>query len=99
MAIKLVRRRRSAYATQSGRCYYCDLPMWENNIESFARSHDIKLSQAQSLQCTAEHLQAKKDGGNDTAQNIVAACLCCNSRRHRRKQAPDPNALSEAGAT
>ncbi|WP_436078222.1 HNH endonuclease [Acidovorax delafieldii] len=34
--------------------------------------------------CTAEHLQAKRDGGVDMPQNIVAACRYCNEARHAK---------------
>jgi hypothetical protein len=31
---------------------------------------------------TAEHLQARQDGGTDRRDNIAAACWRCNYRRH-----------------
>lgn len=31
---------------------------------------------------TAEHLKARKDGGTDRKDNIVAACRACNHGRH-----------------
>lgn len=90
MPTKLVRHRKSAYIAQSGRCYYCGSPMWDSNLESFSQAHNIKSSQAKWLKCTAEHLEARKDGGNDKAQNVVAACLFCNRTRHRRKEDLNP---------
>ena len=90
MATRIARHRHSAYASQSGRCYYCGFLMWEKDVSAFARTHNITCSRAQAFRCTAEHLQAKKDGGTNAVQNIVAACFCCNSRRHRRKR---PRAL------
>lgn len=33
--------------------------------------------------CTGDHLKLKANGGLTTRQNIVAACLECNGRRHR----------------
>ena len=95
MCNALVKHRHSAYQTQSGRCYYCGLPMWETDIDAFARTNKIKRKQARSLKCTAEHLEARMDGGSDAARNIVAACFLCNLRRHRRKQAPSPIAYRE----
>lgn len=93
MTTKLVRRRRkSAYKSQSGFCCYCGLPMWEDDPKSFAESNGLTLAQAHRLKCTAEHLEPRKDGGGDARVNIAAACLHCNSNRHRRKQVPDPNA-------
>ena len=92
MANKLTRYRHSAYLVQMGRCYYCGLPMWEDDLDAFCRAHNITPSQAQPLKCTAEHLIARQDGGLDTAQNIVAACWSCNRRRHSRKKALAPSA-------
>jgi len=41
---------------------------------------------------TAEHLQARRDGGKDTRKNIVAAHRLCNARRHQLFpiEAPEP---------
>jgi 5-methylcytosine-specific restriction endonuclease McrA len=40
-------------------------------------------------------LVARQDGGKDTAENIVAACWFCNSRRHRRTSAMAPEAFKK----
>ncbi len=96
MANPLTRRRRhSAYLAQFRRCYYCGLPMWEDDLESFCRDHNVNLSQAQQLQCTAEHLHALQDGGRNTADNIVAACLHCNLSRHSGNQNPNSSEYSQ----
>jgi len=55
-----------------------------------ARSYRLTLRQAKSFRCTAEHLMAKRDGGSDDQENIVAACWVCNHTRHRRKRPPEP---------
>ncbi|WP_374104148.1 HNH endonuclease [Burkholderia sp. LMG 13014] len=52
--------------------------------------YKLSRRQALQLQCTAEHLHARMDGGKDCQGNIVAACRICNARRHRRKAARDP---------
>jgi len=39
---------------------------------------------------TAEHLEARCEGGADSTDNIVAACRFCNGRRHRAKVARNP---------
>ena len=91
MPSKLARHRNSAFIFQSGRCYYCNFPMWESNLESYAQLHNISKSQAKFFRCTAEHLVARQDGGKDTEKNIVAACVWCNQKRHSRKLAPPPN--------
>lgn len=33
--------RRQAFENQNCRCFYCQLPMWEENQEQFARGHGI----------------------------------------------------------
>jgi 5-methylcytosine-specific restriction endonuclease McrA len=90
MTKSLAHPRATAYARQAGLCFYCDSPMWTSNPREFARRHNITLAQAMRLQCTAEHLKARQDGGTDSPSNIVAACQHCNQGRHRRKQAPLP---------
>ena len=89
---KLVSLRKSAFISQSGLCYYCSFPMWEDDVKLFAQSHKVTVGQAQRYKCTAEHLEAKSEGGLDVEQNIVAACLFCNLKRHHRKIAPAPDA-------
>ncbi len=61
--------------------------MWEGAPGAFARKYRISERAARLLQCTAEHLVARKDGGGNGAKNIAAACLTCNRRRHQRKKA------------
>lgn len=86
--------RSSAFSRQSGRCFYCGYPMWTDSPEHYAKQHGCTPKQAKPLQCTAEHLVARQDGGKDKASNIVAACRACNQRRHQRKQAPAPERYS-----
>ena len=62
-----------------------------NNLKAFAKATGLSLSLTRQLVCTAEHLKAKSEGGRDTSDNIVAACLVCNQRRHKRKTPPDPS--------
>lgn len=52
----------------------------------------IPAKSASRLRCTAEHLQARCDGGRDEASNVVAACEHCNQTRHRLRPPPHPNA-------
>jgi 5-methylcytosine-specific restriction endonuclease McrA len=87
----LVRPRTHAFAHQSGRCYYCGMPMWADNPLEFANAHGITLGQAKRLQCTGEHLVARQDGGSTARSNIVAACLFCNKGRHSRKTPLPPD--------
>ncbi|WP_373322438.1 HNH endonuclease [Vogesella indigofera] len=69
--------------------------MWESDCLSFAQSHSISPRSAKLLKATAEHLQARCDGGQDARQNIVAACHYCNQKRHHRKTPPSPNDYRE----
>ncbi len=89
MTTTLARRRHSAFLAQSGHCFYCGLPMWESSPDELSQPYGISPAQAQRLRCTAEHLQARCDGGGDSSTNIVAACLHCNRTRHRMRPAPD----------
>jgi len=80
--------RQQAFNRQGGFCYYCDVRMWLNSPEEL----DLPgcFAAARRLQCTAEHLVSRSDGGRDSAKNIVAACAHCNHTRHRQKRPPEP---------
>lgn len=87
--MSLKKLRLLAFHTQQGRCFYCGAPMWLKS------AHELGMRPRPSrfLQCTAEHLVARQDGGQDTPENIVAACWLCNLRRHQRRHpAPTPEA-------
>ena len=79
--------RHQAFKLQSGRCYYCNQPMWDKDRQSFISQYKIKPALANFLQCTAEHLTARQDGGKNIKVNIVAACKYCNHTRHKAKNA------------
>lgn len=95
MPTTLIKSRLKAFNLQKGRCIYCELPMWLNNPEEFAKKYKITTKQAKLFRCTAEHLKAKQDGGKDHESNIVAACYYCNQKRHKRKSPPDPGAYKQ----
>lgn len=59
--------------------------MWLGQIGDFAVKYGISDQLALRFQCTAEHLVARQDGGDDSRNNIVAACLFCNSTRHEMR--------------
>ena len=80
-ALQMIRKRKMI--AQKGRCYYCDLPMWD------VAAATVPLKE---LRCTAEHLHPRSEGGKDISDNIVAACLYCNTMRHRCKQPRSPKA-------
>ena len=90
---QLSKLRKSAYQSQNCRCYYCGLPMWcDQQLGAFVADYAISARLARLLRCTAEHLQAQQDGGRNKQSNIAAACLFCNSHRHkgRGNAAPAP---------
>ncbi len=86
-----------AFKRQGSRCYYCNRLMWEGNPDSFIRDIVILPGEVEQRRCTAEHLRARKDGGQNTLCNIVAACLACNHGRHagRSHTAPEPDAYRQ----
>lgn len=91
---QLIRNRERAFHAQGGRCYYCHCAMWRGDeLVAFCERHSLTKSQALGLRSTAEHLNARCDGGGDSADNIVAACHRCNSGRHRRKVAPQASSF------
>ncbi len=87
---KLQRLRHLAYLAQQGRCCYCNLPMWLADPAELAHL-GLRPSTLAPLKATAEHLQARRDGGKDEAGNIAAACWLCNVRRHARKKPRSPD--------
>jgi hypothetical protein len=90
MQTTLTKSRIKAFILQQERCIYCELPMWLDNYEVFAKKYKITTKGAALFKCTAEHLLAKQDGGRDVESNIVAACHFCNQRRHKCKKPKDP---------
>lgn len=83
---RVVLHRHASFLSQDGLCFYCRSPMWEQDCATYAKTHQLSRKQARLFKCTAEHLVARKVGGNDAPTNIVAACLRCNQWRHRRKK-------------
>ncbi len=90
MSSNLSKKRLVAFNKQSGRCYYCGSPMWEDKPNEFASKNNITKKYAARFQSTAEHLLARCDGGKDLESNIVAACIFCNRNRHQRKKPLGP---------
>jgi hypothetical protein len=90
MSTTLTKSRIKAFNLQQERCIYCELPMWLDNPEAFAKKFKITIKGAALFKCTAEHLLAKQDGGKDGEGSIVAACHFCNQRRHKCKKPKDP---------
>lgn len=90
MPSQLAKSRRAAFLRQCGRCFYCDMPIWLDEPDAFRAKYPLTTRQHALRRCTAEHLVAKQDGGDDQPNNIVAACWLCNSRRHRGGIARSP---------
>ena len=64
--------------------------MWHADPAGFAARHAIDAGSIWQYQCTAEHLLARRSGGDHEAVNIVAACRYCNESRHNVKPALNP---------
>ena len=69
--------------------------MWEDSPNELAVRYQVSTTQLKPLKSTAEHLQAKQNGGKDIKANIVAACLFCNSHRHKSKNPKDALSYKE----
>lgn len=91
MSNTIAKFRLEAFHNQKGLCFYCKSRMWLTDIGSFANKHAIPKATAVRFQCTAEHLTARCEGGKTNKSNIVAACRFCNTKRHQRKNPPDPD--------
>lgn len=88
--ISLKKPRNRAFNQQQGLCYYCGTLMWAKSPKEVISKLKVTKKQAESLMCTGEHLTAHRDGGDDSYENIVAACLYCNQKRHKRKDDLSP---------
>ncbi|RUM95274.1 hypothetical protein EET67_24170 [Pseudaminobacter arsenicus] len=91
---RLVEIRTARASEQGGRCFYCGFPMWSANGLGARGLQKGKWIPA-NLQCTAEHLLPRSDGGQDGRENVVAACRFCNQTRHRRGKVLPPNQYRE----
>lgn len=91
MSNRIREARLNAFVKQKGRCFYCEVDMWELRIESRVDAcnrlllkdwgeQDTKLP-IYKRKCTAEHLVKRSDKGSNQDENIVAACMDCNTRR------------------
>ncbi|MCE2723588.1 MAG: HNH endonuclease [bacterium] len=88
----LLAARSIAWLSQHRRCFYCQLLTWLGDPQDFCQATGLTPKQARPLQCTAEHLEPKSNGGSNNPSNIVAACRYCNQLRHRYKRVPSPEA-------
>ncbi len=84
MSQSRITKRARAFRSQKGKCFYCDIPMWYASITGHLFRSRISKKAMSRIRCTAEHLQARSDGGSDATENLVAACHFCNQARHRR---------------
>lgn len=75
IAAQVIGWRAKAFASQRGRCLWCNRPMANRRIE---------MRQFPERRVTADHLIPSGSGGPDEAWNIIAACYKCNHRRGNR---------------
>ena len=94
MPSKLQTHRRRAFELQGGRCFYCNVYMWLQSPSELPTAVPSPQA-ARHLRCTAEHVEARSQGGPDSASNIAAACARCNHTRHRRRRPPESDAYLE----
>lgn len=87
--------RQKAFNKQAGHCFYCGLRMWQHSPDELVNECGLSAAQAKRLQCTAEHLRARCNGGRNTLANIVAACAHCNHTRHLHPNPPIPSVYRE----
>lgn len=73
---RLGRLRKLAFKKQNGKCFWCGEPMIEKAQENACWAHNHPRV------CTGDHLILHSAGGGETPENIVAACLECNTKRH-----------------
>jgi len=94
MSSRIQALRRQAFEHQNGQCFYCSVAMWLITPFELPGCSSERSGYSR-LKCTAEHLVPRSEGGNDSADNIVAACEHCNATRHKRKRPPAPAAYRE----
>ena len=86
----LKKPRQIAFVRQNGKCCYCHQPMWNANPTEYAERYCLSAGLTSLMRCTGEHLNAHKDGGSTQNENIAAACLFCNTQRHKLKNDVTP---------
>lgn len=89
--IKVLRQR--AFERQGGLCCYCGVRMWLNDPGELPGVPHEPAAWAK-LQCTAEHLKARSEGGGNTTEDIAAACARCNHTRHKWRTVLEPSAYA-----
>jgi 5-methylcytosine-specific restriction endonuclease McrA len=95
MSHSLKIKRTRAFKSKNGKCFYCQIPMWLTNVtDQFFRSR-ISAKAMSRIRCTAEHLEARCDGGSDSNESLVAACWFCNLTRHRMARPLSPDKYRE----
>lgn len=87
--------RHAATVQQAFRCYYCQVPIWERDPSNFVAEHRISRKQAALVRSTAEHLKPLSEGGPNSRANVVAACLYCNTTRHKARRPLAPEVYRE----
>jgi hypothetical protein len=69
--------------------------MWTTDAAAFASAFGLSARQCRRFQLTAEHLVPRSAGGGNSRSNIAAACVHCNTARHRLRRPPCPQNFRE----
>jgi 5-methylcytosine-specific restriction endonuclease McrA len=88
---RISKLRTEAFHLQAGLCIYCGQPMILGDLRIFSLQHKVRPRFADLFRCTAEHWVPRANGGTDSRDNIAAAHMYCNQRRHQRKSIPAPD--------
>lgn len=81
---QLRRLRQQAFENQNRSCFYCRYPIWDTDGCDFARVHGVPPRLAKYLKCTAEHLIARQESG----QNTVTRCVTTADSTKRPTRLP-----------
>ncbi|RWC60484.1 MAG: HNH endonuclease [Mesorhizobium sp.] len=92
---RLAKLRTAQAVRQNWRCFYCDFPMWDGDPRLMAERYHLPVGLLNRLRCTAEHLKPRTNGGRESLDNIVAACVFCNQTRHKMRDVLSPVAYQQ----
>ena len=82
---RLIELRELAYLAQGGLCHWCEIVM------TIGEEPPLPTT------CTADHLVPRSEGGRTTPDNIVAACMRCNTHRQSTEAVETHNKLQVLG--
>ena len=78
--------RAKLYIRQSGKCCYCERPMYRTtaNKTKTCRRLGISRKEFDRSLATREHLKRRCEGGGNHPDNLALACQECNTTRGAR---------------